>query len=203
MGAMAGALVGAGMSGGADNAGIRIIRENNLADPAQLITTQLGEDLRRELGLLPTNQAIYVQDDDLAPISAADPPADVVLDVWVNSLRLDRLGKTKGYGLSFGAYVRLIDAKVVHSIDGKKGAVIAHGSCSRAATETPDAPSYEAFMAKGARRLKQELDLAARHCVEALRANVLGIATPPGAVVEARTASRPQSASSISTETGK
>jgi hypothetical protein len=204
MGAFAGAAV-AGLSGNESDRGARIIREHGLADPAQLIAVQLGEDLRRSLGVELAKQAIYVPDDDLSRITAADPSADLALDVWVNSLRLQPRGKKLGYGLSYGAYVRLIDAKVVHPIDGRKGIVIAHGSCSRPPSEIPGDPSYDEFLAHGAERLKFEVDLAAQFCADQLRATVLGMGKPPsaGATTNAQPSSRPQSASSISTDTGK
>lgn len=202
-GAMAGATIGLLKSDTVSDRAPGIARQ--VADPAQLIAGRLGEDLRREMGLLPANQAVYLQDDDLARITAADPSADLVLDVWVNSMRLGRLQKSVGYGLSYGAYIRLIDAKVVHPIDGKKGIVIAHGSCSRPAKETPDAPSYGGFMANGAERLKHEIDLAVQFCVDRFRSRVLGIGPPPfaHAVVVGDNGPAPQSASSLSTETGR
>lgn len=40
--------------------------------------------------------------------------------------------------------------------------MIAHGTCVRVPDEPQNAPTYDEFLANGARRLKHDIDLAAR-----------------------------------------
>ena len=80
---------------------------------------------------------------------------------------------TLKYRVRYTAYIRLIDAKFVHLIDEKKGIVIAHGTCSYIQEETPNAPTYDQLLADGAQRLKDELEVAARFCLDEFRSKGL------------------------------
>jgi len=106
-------------------------------------------------------------------IAAAHPSADLVLDVRTG-WDLEPLPRDSSkYRFTYLAHLRLSDAKIVHLIDGKKGAVIADGTCSRLSEETTSAPSYDELLANGAQRLKDEIGGAARFCAEEFRAKVL------------------------------
>jgi hypothetical protein len=132
-GLVGGLAIAAAMS----DAGARIFRENGIADPAPYMAQQLSDDLRRRYGLKLEQQALYITDDDPKQITAAHPAADLLLDVWINSLSLEPFSHNPSkYRVRYTAYLRLIDAKIVHLIDGKKGLVIAHGTCSRIPEET-------------------------------------------------------------------
>lgn len=169
-------LVGTSPGPGDADQGASIIRQNGLVDPAAFMAQELGDDFGRRYGLTLERQTIYIDDDDVTRIALADPSADVVLDVWINSLRLGQLSQSEtGYGLSYGAYLRIIDAKVVHPIDGKRGIVLARGSCSRAPDQRLGAPTYDDFLADGAQRLKYEIDLAVQFCIDQFRAAVLNV----------------------------
>jgi hypothetical protein len=155
-------------------AGACIVREDGVADSTPYVARQLSDDLQRRYGLKPAQQRLEVTDDD-APtaITAAHPSADLVLDVRTTwSLEFLPHDWSK-YRLTYTAHLRLIDAKIVHLIDGKKGAVIASGTCSHLTEETSSAPSYDEFLANRAQRLKDEIEVGARFCVEELRSKVL------------------------------
>jgi hypothetical protein len=170
----AGAAGGLVMAAALSDAGARVFRENAVADPAPYIAQQLGDDLRRRFGLKLEQQSVYVSDDAPEQITAAYPRADLLLDVWIDSVGLDPLPKDPAkYRVRFTAYLRLIDAKFVHIIDGKRGLVIGHGTCSHSPQETANAPTYDEFLANGAQRLKNELEIAALSCVEEFRTKVL------------------------------
>jgi len=179
--ALAVALVGvAGRAAGKSDAGDRIFRENGIADPAPHLAQQLRDDLQRRYGLKLDREAIYVTDEDPKQITAAHPAADLVLDVWINNLSLEPFSQgSKKYGLKYSAYLRLIDARVVHPIDGKKGLVIARGTCSRILEETPSTPTYDDFLANGAQRLIREIDVATQFCVDEFRSTVLTAGPTP------------------------
>ena len=169
-GAVGALVIAAAMS----DAGARVFRDNAIADPAPYMAQQLGDDLRRRFGLQLEPRTVYVSDDDPAQITAAYPAADLLLDVWIDTVSLDPLPQAPSkYRVSYTAYLRLIDAKFVHVIDGKRGLVIGHGTCRRSPAEAANAPSYDEFLANGAQRLKQELDAAALSCVEEFRTKVL------------------------------
>jgi hypothetical protein len=178
-GAIAGAVAGGAVGGilvvGAmADAGTRIVREYAVADPTSSIARLLSEDLQRRYGLALAPQSLYIADDDPKQLSAAHPSADLVLDVSIVNWSLEPLPHdTQKYRVRYTAKLRLIDAKLVHLIDGKRGIVIADGSCSYIPEETPNAPTYDQFLANGAQRLKPELELAARFCVDEFRSKVL------------------------------
>jgi hypothetical protein len=169
-------LLGAmAVAGSMSDAGARIFRENGIADPAPNMEQQLSDDLRRRYGLKLERQAIYITDEDPKAVTAAHPEADLVLDVWINNLSLEPFtqGSLK-YRLLYSAQVRLIDAKIVHPIDGKEGLVIARGTCSRKPAETSSTPTYNDFLANGAQRLIREIDVATQFCAEEFISTVLG-----------------------------
>ena len=171
---MLGLVGGLVIAGFMSDAGARIFRENGIADPAPFIAQQVGDDFRRRYGLRLERQPIYITDEDPKKITAAHPELDLLLDVWINNLSLEPLSHDSSkYHVKYTAHLRLIDAKIVHAIDGKKGIVIAHGTCSCIPEETPSAPTYDEFLASGAQRLKHELDLAARSCANVFRSEVL------------------------------
>jgi hypothetical protein len=169
-GAAGGVAIAAAMS----DAGAHVARENAIADPAPYMAQQLIDDLQRRFGLKLERQAVYVENDDPKQITSAHPAADMLLDVWIDGVSLEPLPHDPSkYRVRYTAYLRLIDAKFVHLIDGKKGVVIGDGTCSHIPEETPNAPTYDEFLADGARRLKHELDIAVQSCVEEFRMKVL------------------------------
>jgi hypothetical protein len=175
-GGMAGAL---GVLAAMSAAGARIARENSVADSTPYVAGQLSDDIQRRYGLEPAQQRLAISDND-APteITAAHPSADLVLDVRTGWSLQPISHNSSKYYLTYIAHLRLIDAKIVHFIDGKKGAVIADGTCSHSTDDTARAPSYDEFLAQKAQRLKDEIGLAARFCVDEFRAKVLTIGPP-------------------------
>jgi len=175
-----------GLAGVAANAarasdlGARIMRENDVADPMPHMMQQLRDDLQHRYGLKVARRPLYITDDDVTQITATYPEGDLLLDVWTANLSLGPLPHDRSkYQVGYTAYFRLIDAKTIHLIDGKKGLVIASGTCDLPSKATQSAPTYNEMLANGARRLKQELDLAAQACVDQFRATVLAVEAPP------------------------
>jgi hypothetical protein len=180
VGAASGALLGgAVVVGRMAEAGARIIRENAVIDPAADIARKLSDDLHRRYGLDLTQPPLYIMADDPKQITATYPQADLVLDVSVENWDLgpSARGSAK-YRVRYAAHLRLIDAKVVDPIDEKKGRVIAHGVCHYRPEEASDAATYDQLLANGARRLKDELEVAARFCVDQFRSRALTGAVP-------------------------
>jgi hypothetical protein len=63
----------------------------------------------------------------------------------------------------------------VHGIDGKRGRIIADGTCLRVPEETPNAPTFEEMMANQAQQLKDQLVKARESCVDEFRSSVLTV----------------------------
>jgi hypothetical protein len=57
-------------------------------------------------------------------------------------------------------------------IDTKKRSLLAEGFCSRVPEKSESAPSYDQLLENQAARLKQELKVAAEHCIDEFRAKV-------------------------------
>ena len=154
--------------------GADLRREFGIDDPALSLSRELTNQFQRKYGLRLAPQPLAIRDEDPKQITATYPASDLILDLKTNHWSLQRIGgKTNGYQLTYVAELRIIDAKFIHALDGKKGMVIAHGTCKQLSDATSDAPTYGEFLANGAERLKQALDRAARSCGENFRSKVL------------------------------
>ena len=172
--------VGIGTLGYGLDLGARIMREDDIADPTPRMMQQLRDDLQHRYDLKVAPRPLYVSDDDVTQITAAYPEGDLLLDVWTGNLSLGPIGNDQSkYRLEYTVYFRLIDAKIIHLIDGKKGLVIASGTCSLPSKARQSAPTYDEMLADGARQLKHELDLGAQACVDQFRATVLTVEGAP------------------------
>ncbi len=171
-------LVGAAVGGAvassvaSSDAGVRIGRENAIADPAPYIARQLSDELQRRYGLGLAQRAVFITGDDPRQIKAAHPSSDLILDVRIDDWKLEpfRRGSSK-YRLSYTAYVRLIDAR--------EGVEIAYDTCQPVPAEAPSSPNYDEFLANRAQRLKAELDVMARFCIDEFRSKVLTAGQTP------------------------
>ena len=178
------AVLSAGLSaGGVHQAAAGIVRDNGIADPAPAIARELSGYLKREYGVTLAPQPIAVTvltGEEPTQLTAAYPSADLILDVETTGWGVERFSIASGgaCGVKYIARLRLIDAKTVQLIDGKRGSVIADGTCIRIPQETATAPTCRELMADGARRFKSELEASARACVDEFRSKVLAHTAP-------------------------
>jgi hypothetical protein len=155
-------------------AGLRLVRENAIEDPAFKIAGELGERLRRGYGLRPSAPVLAVVDDDPTNISRANPAADLVLDVWTDNWAIIPFkSEDPAYSVKYRVNIRLIDAKGAPTIDGKSGTVMAEGTCTCNSEDESLAPTYDELVADHARRLKGELETAVEVCVEDFSSRIL------------------------------
>jgi hypothetical protein len=148
--------------------------EDGLVDPAQAISRQLSQDLEFHYGLRHAPRRLWCESDDVTTIAAADSSADLVIDVWTNDWGLVPLREDLSkFHLHYAANLRLIDARSVHGIDGKKGLVIAEGTCERSPEEPSSAATRNELLADGARRLHAELEQAVQVCIHDFRSQLL------------------------------
>jgi hypothetical protein len=147
---------------------------NSFVDPALALSRRLSRDLERHYGLRHAPQTISFDSDDVTKVTTAAPSADVIIDIWTDGWGLAQLREdlTK-FQVHYRAYMRLIDARTVHAIDGKTGAVIAEGTCERAPDDLSGAATREQWLADGGRRLKDELKQAERTCIHEFRSQLL------------------------------
>jgi hypothetical protein len=160
-------------------AGAVLLREHGIVDPARSLSQRLSKHLQHRYALKIAPQSLAIQDDDPKQIAATYPSADLIIDLKTSDWGLEPLSRrSNGYRVKYIADLRIIDAKFIHHIDGKKGIVIAKGTCRRIPDETPDAPTYDQFLDNGALLLKKELAAAEQFCFEAFRWNVLTAEDP-------------------------
>lgn len=159
-----GFLVGGVM---ARSEGDYIIKSNSIPDPAISIAEQLREALQQKYGTKSSATFINTAVDDVQQICAANPTADLILDVKTNSWLFIYLPMNwSRYRVLYSASFRLID--------NKTKTVIAEGSSGRV-PDTENAPTKEELLANNAERLKQELKKATEFCVNDFKNRVFQI----------------------------
>lgn len=77
-----------------------------------------------------------------------------------------------GYFPSGWNQYRVIYSAKAKLIDTSSQQVVAEAFCSRVPEKTTDAPSHDELLANNAARLKQELQIAADHCVKELSSKI-------------------------------
>jgi len=167
-----GALVDSSIEAESDAA--KAFEESSLLDPAQTISRQLSRDVEHRYGLGHASRPVQFDSDDVTQIAVLDSSADLVLDIWTNSWNLEPLREdlSKRY-LQYSANLRLIDARAVHGIDGKRGLVIAEGTCESSPAVPSSAATRNQMLADGARRLRDEVEQAQQVCIHDFRTQLL------------------------------
>lgn len=151
------------------SAGNELIKENNIAVPADAIGQRLGEQLQGVRGMQFAAMPLTVTSEEAAQIAtAASGTADYVLDV-----------QTKGWMLSYfptswGRY-RVIHTAHARMIDVANKKVVAQGVCARNPENAEGAPTYDDLVNNQAAGLKNELTLAATECTTILQHEVLAL----------------------------
>jgi len=159
---------------GMSDAGERLVRENQISDPALYIARELGSRIEHRYRLIVSPPSRAAVEDDPTKIGLVAPGADLVLDVWTDSWQVAPTREDDAiYRVRYSVNLRLIDAKVVHPLDGKLGAVVAQGSCTYVSNTATSGPSFDELLADHARVLKDELDAAAKDCVQDLGSQIL------------------------------
>ena len=174
--AMFGAIGGAAMVA----AGNKLVKENNVEDPAAFIAQELLK------GFADANAMTIVGSDDVitsgtkpAELAKQYSSADVLLDVQTINWSFAYFpADWNSYRVIYSAKLRLVDTK--------KKKLLAEGFCSRVPDKTDDAPSHEQLLADQAARLKSELAIAADHCIATFRKDVLMQSTARTASSSAR-----------------
>lgn len=158
-GGLLGALV-------ARDQGNRLVRENDISDPAGDMGKKLIKDLSDKYSLSVLSVGDIQESDDILDLTKQYENADYILDV-----------RTVGWGFSYfptdwNNYWVVYRAKM-RLIDVKSKELVAEGYCSTPMEETPQSPSYEELVSNGAVGIKEELQKAANDCLSQFKANLL------------------------------
>ena len=150
-------------------AGNDLVKENQVEDPARYIQAELASALSSSYGFaLSDSPAIKVDSDKPAKIAALAPASDLVLDIeTINWSFVYFPTDWNNYRVIYSAKLRLINTKAK--------SIVAEGFCARVPEEDATAPSYDELVANKAERLKQELKIAADHCIGEFKSKVLSI----------------------------
>jgi hypothetical protein len=149
--------------------GDKLVRENQLQDPAPALAQALLKTLASSLGAQPLPEPVNGDRDSAAELAAQGGTARYLLDVKTQwSMRYFSLD-WKHYNVIYGARVRLIDVAA--------RSVVAEMDCERESGKA-NAPSYDELMAKQGARLKREMAIGANTCLQTVRSAMLR--QPPG-----------------------
>lgn len=151
------------------SAGNGIIRDNNVEDPADYISHALAADLSEKHQLTVVDNAGQIVADE-APDKLASQyaAAQYLLDVRTINWSFAYFPTDwNSYRVMYSAKLRLIDTG--------NGNVVAESFCPYMPDKTAAAPSYEQLLANQAQRLKDELRLAAEHCLAEFKSKALAL----------------------------
>lgn len=151
------------------SAGNRIIRENDVADPAVYIGEQLAAVLSAKLGVqLTGNTGQTATSTKPRELAAQYAGSDLLLDVETVNWQFAYFPTDwNNYRVIYSAKVRLIDTRT--------GKLLAEGFCASLPERNDEAPSREQLLDNAAEGLKRELRAAADKCIPQLAWNVLGV----------------------------
>lgn len=153
-GAIGGAIGGASMT----SKGNKIISENEVPDPAEIIGATLVNDLATKYGLIVKQPNVRSSSNNMNAIALDYSDADLVLDVQTRSWGFAYLPMDwNNYWISYTAKLRLIDTKT--------GDELATGSFAYDSRDNAEHPSYEQLVNNKAAGLKQELIKAQDQCI--------------------------------------
>jgi len=145
--------------------GNQLVADNNLPDPANVISDSLVGELEGGFGAKRA-PAVKVTGDDVAQIAAAaQGTARYVVDTqtiqWIVAYFPSDFTR---YRLIYSARARLIDTQ--------SKTVVAEGFCRRVPDNVANAPSYDALVARGAALLKTRLNAVGKDCFNDIRAHM-------------------------------
>ncbi len=149
------------------SAGNKIIEENNIADPANFISAELGKTLAEKYGSVEVLRSDKVVS-GLKTQSVIDTYSDVGILLDVQTINWSFLY----FPTKWGKY-RVIYSAKLRLVDSGSGKLLAEGFCQRTPEYDDNAPTKEQLLTDSAARLKEELLLGAKSCIEQLKMNVL------------------------------
>jgi hypothetical protein len=165
--AMTPGKAGFGMIGAAAmiSSGNKIVRENNVEDPANWISKELATSIQKKYGTR-FQGSRNVMNESPAVIAKTCSDVDYVLDVRTINWSFVY------FPVNWGTY-RVMYSSKVRLIDCKTGKVIAQGFHARVPDKSPQSPSYDDLVDHQATGLKRELQIGAAECLNHFKHNIL------------------------------
>lgn len=155
--------------GAAVAAGNKMVRENDVKDPAMAISRSLAASLATDYGLQVQGESDVASTDNVDELVALADGSDYALEVATN-------GWSYIYdGFSFGDYFVGYSSKL-RLIDVSAAKVISSGFCAYDAKKAGKAPvTHETLLAEQAAYIKQELADAASQCIRDFATEIFSI----------------------------
>lgn len=150
------------------SAGNKLIRENNVEDPAHYIGSELAGFLSQANALKYSSAVKATPTDDIGELIKQSDGADYILDVRT-------INWSFAYFPTDWDNYRVIYSAKLRFYDAKSETLLAEGFCSRVPEQTPESPSRDELLADHASRLKQELQISAEECLKKFKTDVLAI----------------------------
>ncbi|UFH58330.1 hypothetical protein [Sulfurovum mangrovi] len=149
--------------------GNRIVKENDVEDPARYIGEKLANDLKNKRSIKVASVANIEESDDINELANKYNKNDYILDVrTINWSFIYFPTDWDNYQVMYASKLRLIDVK------NKR--MIAEGFCQNEPEEqTENSPSYDQLVADQAKVLKKELQKKSDKCIQEFRGNILNI----------------------------
>lgn len=147
-------------------AGNKIVRENNVDDPAFIVAEKISKILSERKTLLLKEDKLNAQ--DKTPKELMVSGRDLILDVYTTYWGFSYLSS------GWDKYRVLYSVKI-HLLDSKNGKTLAEGFCSRVPKKVDNPPSYDELLEAGAKRLKEELNSSANSCADEFLTTVFGL----------------------------
>ena len=144
------------------SAGKKLIDENHVADPAEIVRTNLANMLRDIDGMhLMTVDTTNTKAEKPAQIAAVHPEADYVLDVRSGGWSYAYFPMHWGlYWVGYSVQVQLVDVK--------SGRQVSNAACNASTHENPNPPTGEHLIGNGAKLLKDVTAGLGWTCVQLL-----------------------------------
>jgi hypothetical protein len=141
--------------------GNKLVKDNQIADPADIIESALVAALVKHYGLVPNPAGVstITPGNDLKQIIAAQPGADLILDIRTIGWQY-AYGSThwSSYWVSYAVETKLIDAS--------SGKQLTHQSCSSNTQKHAVHPSREQLVENQAQLLKEVLGHLSWNCAQ-------------------------------------
>jgi len=167
-GSVAGAFAffGPGHSAGGrsaiQDAGRRVVADDQIEDPSVALGAALVGDMAVAYGLQVSDEnARIVQDDKELEAIRKSKQIDLILEVYTEAWRTYYFLDFKHYDVWYYAKVRLID--------GRTGSVIRSAKCARKPDKTASSPTINELLADNGLKLRAAVEKAKQLCLAAVR----------------------------------
>jgi len=154
------ALLGTAAMAGDGN---KMVRENQIADPADMVEAALVPALVQQYGVIlkAEGATAITPGNDIKQIVAAQPGADIILDI--RSLGWQYAYAPTRWGSYWVGYA--VEAKLIEPASGK---VLAYQSCSNNSQKHAVQPTRDQLVGNGAQLLKDVLGYLSWNCIQQL-----------------------------------